>query len=176
MKPKRSAGITAKHIARLLVPPLLWLLASRWRRNAAPTKRLNAEFEGPLTTWADASRHAQGWENPALLEKLLLGALDVKNGRAASQQDIFTSDEVIYSQTILVFLSPVKLSRLGLLACDVRAGHDEGAGSICSRDFLPRPSGVLKRSVSCFVGQPKPGLARLVSNCARRAWRLLRPR
>lgn len=71
-------------------PPYLLRLIRNYRGGAIV-------FNGPFSTWKEASLHSSGYDSEKILEKVLAATLKVKNGEAAFERDSVLFDEIQYS-------------------------------------------------------------------------------
>jgi putative methyltransferase (TIGR04325 family) len=72
------------------VPPKLLRLIRNYRGG-------QIVFEGPFSTWKEASLRSSGYDSKQILEKVLAATLKVKNGEAVFERDSVLFDEVEYS-------------------------------------------------------------------------------
>lgn len=71
-----------KHLARDWLPPAAMRMARSWTQHPA--------FSGDYATWDDARAAACGYEDPAILDKVLAASRAVRDGRAAFERDSVT--------------------------------------------------------------------------------------
>jgi len=80
----------------------------RWRSQE------RSHFDGNYRTWQDAASHCGGYDNHAILTKVLAATLKVKAGEAAFERDSVLFDQVEYNWPIVTGL---------LWAAAVNGGH-----------------------------------------------------
>src|SRR5215212_9351800 len=94
MQMKRS-----KELLLDLVPPVITRIARKSVR-----RRQTARPHVTYATWEDARRHATGYDDPVILEKVASAALKVKCGDAAFERDSVLFESVQYSWPVLAGL------------------------------------------------------------------------
>lgn len=91
------------------VPPHLRRLLRGGSRDAA------VRYSGNFANWNEARRHSQGYDAPAILERVKQATLKVQRGEAAYERDSVVFDRVEYSYPLLVGLLRTALRHGGRL-------------------------------------------------------------
>ncbi|MDO9009817.1 MAG: methyltransferase, TIGR04325 family [Thiobacillus sp.] len=85
---------SAKALIRDCLPPLVIRRLQQLRRGGV-------RFEGDFPSWAEASRHASGYDTDAILAKVLEATLKVKRGEAVYERDSVVFDQIEYVWPVL---------------------------------------------------------------------------
>src|SRR3972149_9672485 len=78
------------------LPPVILLRYRRWRTKF--------RWEGPFSSWEDASAHATGYSDPRILERLLESARAVSTGAATYERDGVLFHRTEYSWPVVAGL------------------------------------------------------------------------
>jgi putative methyltransferase (TIGR04325 family) len=87
------------------VPEQLQIQLRRWMPpvmlDAVKRRFGSVHYRGDLASWADARRASEGFDSGAVLDRVMAGALAVKNGEAAYERDSVTFREKAYVWPVL---------------------------------------------------------------------------
>jgi putative methyltransferase (TIGR04325 family) len=72
-------------------------------------------YSGSFATWADARRHSDGYDVPAIVERVKQAQLEVVRGEAAYERDSVLFAKIEHSYPLLVGLMRAALSNVGVL-------------------------------------------------------------
>ena len=100
--------IRAKALIRNCLPPL----AMRWLQRQ---RGGGVRYEGDFPSWAEASRHATGYDADVILARVLEATLKVKRGEAAYERDSVVFDKAEYVWPVLAGLMWVAARHQGRL-------------------------------------------------------------
>lgn len=67
-------------------------------------------FYGDFATWSEALKYSNGYNNPAILEKVKSAVLKVKSGEAVYERDSVLFDQIEYSYPLLTYLLYIALA------------------------------------------------------------------
>jgi putative methyltransferase (TIGR04325 family) len=81
------------------LPPALLRVARRWRKTCEAIR-----YEGHFETWDEAASRSSGYDDTAILAKVLNATLKVKRGDAACERDSVLFDHIPYSWPVLAAL------------------------------------------------------------------------
>lgn len=112
-----------------LVPPILWKAAGTLLAAQA------VSFSGRYASWAEAARHASGYDTDLILQKVKDASLKVKQGRAAFERDSVAFDKMRHSFPVLAGLLHAALANKGTLTV-LDFGGALGSSYYQSRGFL----------------------------------------
>ncbi|HHG2224674.1 hypothetical protein [Synechococcus sp. WH 5701] len=102
--------VTVKSFLRSITPPILWQMGHhlKHRTSILNSKRNDlrvVSWEGPFSSWKEAElRAGDGWNSPAITQKTLESALQIRDGHTGFEQDGVVRSRIVYSKTILAFL------------------------------------------------------------------------
>ena len=101
--------MTFKDKLRDITPPLVWRTLKSLKRGSYPREAERAEpetirFEGNFATWEEASVRCTGYDDTAILAKVLEATLKVKRGEAVFERDSVLLDRIEYAWPMLAGL------------------------------------------------------------------------
>lgn len=118
-------------LAKDCLPPFL----ARQLGRAFLSKRGGTTFDGPFSTWEQASKHSSGYDSTLILEKVLSATLKVKRGEAVYERDSVLFDEIQYAWPVtagLLWAAARDNGRLSVLDF----GGSLGSSFFQNRNFL----------------------------------------
>jgi len=109
------------------LPPVILLRYRRWRTKF--------RWEGPFSSWEDASAHATGYSDPRILERLLESARAVSTGAATYERDGVLFHRTEYSWPVVAgLMKAAATDRKALSVMDI--GGSLGTSYVQNRRFL----------------------------------------
>ena len=117
-----------KKIASWCVPPAVGRLVNKFRYKSW-------YFKGSYETWDQALRMSTGYDDKAILERVLASTLLVKNGNAVFERDSVLFDEIQYSWPLLSGLMWCAARNMGKLSV-LDFGGSLGSSYFQNRKFL----------------------------------------
>jgi putative methyltransferase (TIGR04325 family) len=130
------------------------LLPARRSPVARPGDRL--ELVGPFADWASAVQVSRGYDDPAILERVLTASRAVRDGHAVYERDSFLFDTIQYAWPMLSGLLWVAAREGGRLRV-MDIGGSLGSSWFQNRRYLSRLSdvawGVVEQPSFVAVGQ-----------------------
>lgn len=92
-------------------------------------------FEGPFSTWEEATHMSSGYDSQLILDKVLAATLKVKNGEAAYERDSVLFDEIEYAWPVTAGLMWTAARNGGRLSV-LDFGGSLGSSYFQNREFL----------------------------------------
>ena len=130
------------------------LLPARRSAAARPGERL--ELVGPFPDWASACQVSRGYDDPAILERVLSASRAVRDGHAVYERDSFLFDTIQYAWPMLSGLLWVAAREGGRLRV-MDIGGSLGSSWFQNRRFLSRLGevnwGVVEQPAFVAAGQ-----------------------
>ena len=126
---KIFSRIDLVRFAKMLLPPII---TTKMRFLLGYSNK----FIGPMASWEEAKRISNGYENTAILDKVLSASKKVKSGDAVFERDSVLFDEIQYSWPVLTALLWMAMQNKNRHLHVIDFGGSLGSSFFQNRKFL----------------------------------------